>query len=94
MTLDKIHDTQFDLKYEELMKSKGMQIPHEMKKHSLADLQVRSFKDNNDIIIAVPPRQSEIDMYQGRNQGKQNPGKINSRPPRPRPTAPEALQDV
>ena len=38
MTLDKIHDTQFDLKYEELMKSKGMQIPHEMKKHSLADL--------------------------------------------------------
>ena len=38
MTLDKIYDTQFDLKYEELMKSKGMQIPHEMKKHSLADL--------------------------------------------------------
>ena len=56
MSLDKIHDTQFDLKYEELMKSKGMKIPHEMKKHALSDLQVRGFKDHNDIIIAVPPR--------------------------------------
>ena len=56
MSLDKIHDAQFDLRYEELMKSKGQAITHEMKKHTLADLQVRNFQEHNDIVLKVRPR--------------------------------------
>ena len=59
MSLDKLHDMQFDLKYEELMKSKGQPITHEIKKYTKADLEPRNFKDYNDIIISVPPRYSE-----------------------------------
>ena len=39
-----------------MMKSKGQPITVETKKYTKADLEPRSFKDHNDLIIRVPKR--------------------------------------
>ena len=44
-----------------MMKRKGQPITVELKKYTKADLEPRSFKDHNDLIVRVPsPKQPEV----------------------------------
>ena len=59
-SLDKIHDMQFDLKYEALMKEKNQAVTQELIKLPLQQIQPKVFEEHNTIMIDVPKRQSEM----------------------------------
>jgi len=46
-SLDKIHDMQFDLKYEALMKEKNLPVTQELIKLPFDQIKPKSFKDHN-----------------------------------------------
>ena len=55
-SLDKIHDMQFDLKYEALMKEKSQPVTQELLKLPLEQIRPKLFREHNQIIIDFPPR--------------------------------------
>ena len=77
------------------MKRKGQPITVELKKYTNADLEPRSFKDHNDLIVRIPsPKQPEVrpptikPPGPGKEPFIQPPGGFKQRPPRPDPVPP------
>ena len=68
------------------MKSKGQPITVEQKKYTKADLEPRSFKDHNDLIVRVPKRYNpNHEVLQQKPPGPKQPV---VRPTGPRQTRP------
>ena len=63
-SLDKIHDMQFDLKYEALMKEKNQPVTQELLKLPEEALRPKLFRQYNATFIEVPPRVCEIESRQ------------------------------